>query len=440
MRDIFIFDFDGVIVDSVSALKRIYYDFLAQFDKKGNDKEFDSLNGVKLADIIKTLKSNYKLALSEKTLFDIYNQKIMCMYENVALNKGVARTLEFLSNKGYKIALASSAKYLEIITVLNRYKLTNFFDLIVSGDDVKRAKPLPDIYNAVKNKLGKANYFVVEDSLNGAISAKDAGMNVIFYGKTKFKYIYIYIYIYCITQILDFVLYRQLGCICVTNTDKIKIKLLAKKLKISEKKEKIVDEIWQNESKKRKLFNGKILSLSGYFFEKNSFVIECFEVEYKYFLANLKADFLNLNIKPIGISGIIVDELKQTLVATRQNVTLYNGFYELIPSGSLETSGHKILYKNDLKRELKQEAGILDDKILAITPLCFCLDTKQNVYDICAKICIKNSLNNILKFKNNSEYKNIQIKNIDSIFVKKYDFVPTSSLILHILKNSYHKD
>ena len=45
-----------------------------------------------------------------------------------------------------------------------------------------------------------------------------------------------------------------------------------------------------------------------------------------------------------------------------------------------------------------------------------------------------------LKFKNNSEYKNIQIKNIDSIFVKKYDFVPTSSLILHILKNSYHKD
>ena len=193
MRDIFVFDFDGVIVDSVSALKRIYYDFLAQFDRKGNDKEFDSLNGVKLADIIKTLKSNYKLVLSEKTLFDIYNQKIMRMYENVALNKGVARTLEFLSNKGYKIALASSAKYLEIITVLNRYKLTNFFDLIVSGDDVKRAKPLPDIYNAVKNKLGKANYFVVEDSLNGAISAKDAGMNVIFYGKTKFKYIYIYI-------------------------------------------------------------------------------------------------------------------------------------------------------------------------------------------------------------------------------------------------------
>lgn len=189
MRDIFVFDFDGVIVDSVSALKRIYYDFLAQFDKKGNDKEFDSLNGVKLADIIKTLKSNYKLALSEKTLFDIYNQKIMRMYENVALNKGVARTLEFLSNKGYKIALASSAKYLEIITVLNRYKLTNFFDLIVSGDDVKRAKPLPDIYNAVKNKLGKANYFVVEDSLNGAISAKDAGMNVIFYGKTNFIYI-----------------------------------------------------------------------------------------------------------------------------------------------------------------------------------------------------------------------------------------------------------
>ncbi|MDY4451935.1 MAG: hypothetical protein SPE37_07435 [Campylobacter sp.] len=89
---------------------------------------------------------------------------------------------------------------------------------------------------------------------------------------------------------------------------------------------------------------------------------------------------------------------------------------------------------------MKQEAGILDDEILAITPLCFCLDIKQNVYDICAKICIKNSLNNILKFKNNSEYKNIQIKNIDSIFVKKYDFVPTSSLILHILKNSYHKD
>lgn len=38
MRDIFVFDFDGVIVDSVSALKRIYYDFLAQFDKKATTK------------------------------------------------------------------------------------------------------------------------------------------------------------------------------------------------------------------------------------------------------------------------------------------------------------------------------------------------------------------------------------------------------------------
>ena len=121
MRDIFVFDFDGVIVDSVSALKRIYYDFLAQFDKKGNDKEFDSLNGVKLADIIKTLKSNYKLALSEKKLFDIYNQKIMHMYENVALNKGVARTLEFLSNKGYCTIIKSNS-------LLANFSLSSFED------------------------------------------------------------------------------------------------------------------------------------------------------------------------------------------------------------------------------------------------------------------------------------------------------------------------
>ena len=68
---ILIFDFDGVIVDSVSSLYEVYIDFLEEFGITGNQEEFNSLNGPKLSEIISFLKNKYHLQKDEKELLEI---------------------------------------------------------------------------------------------------------------------------------------------------------------------------------------------------------------------------------------------------------------------------------------------------------------------------------------------------------------------------------
>jgi HAD superfamily hydrolase (TIGR01509 family) len=71
--------------------------------------------------------------------------------------------------------------------VVSRFKLKRYFDAIVSAEEVgSRGKPAPDIYLWTANKLDiqPADCLVVEDSTNGILSAKAAGMKVVGY-RTK---------------------------------------------------------------------------------------------------------------------------------------------------------------------------------------------------------------------------------------------------------------
>ena len=65
---VFIFDFDGVIVDSLTALYETYINFLHKYGHDGNQSEFDFLNGPKLDFIVSYLKEKYDLPPKELEL------------------------------------------------------------------------------------------------------------------------------------------------------------------------------------------------------------------------------------------------------------------------------------------------------------------------------------------------------------------------------------
>lgn len=97
------------------------------------------------------------------------------------MKKGVTDILDYLTNKKYKIALASSTSTKSVMHHLNDTKIKDYFDVIVCGDQVERSKPEPDIYIKAAELLGlppKACY-AVEDSKNGLLSAHRAGCQVI---------------------------------------------------------------------------------------------------------------------------------------------------------------------------------------------------------------------------------------------------------------------
>ena len=65
--------------------------------------------------------------------------------------------------------------------VVSKFELEDYFSCILSGEEVENGKPAPDIYVETAKKLGivPEECIVIEDSKNGVMAAKEAGMKCI---------------------------------------------------------------------------------------------------------------------------------------------------------------------------------------------------------------------------------------------------------------------
>ena len=94
---------------------------------------------------------------------------------------GVHELLEWLKESDYKVGLASSTKRESILKCLGNAGITDYFEVIISGDMVEHSKPEPDIYLLACKELGVEpdEAYAIEDSFNGIRSAYTAGMKPI---------------------------------------------------------------------------------------------------------------------------------------------------------------------------------------------------------------------------------------------------------------------
>jgi len=181
-----IFDLDGVIVDTAKyhylAWKRLAKELGFEFTEKDNER----LKGVSRMESLEILLSvggiriddeNVKLQLAEKKnkwYVDYINQ----MTKDEIL-PGVIEFLELLKKAGIKIAIGSASK--NTITILERIGLKDFFDAIIDGTKISKAKPDPEVFLKAAEELGvrPEECCVFEDAVAGIQAAKSAGMKVI---------------------------------------------------------------------------------------------------------------------------------------------------------------------------------------------------------------------------------------------------------------------
>ena len=79
-----------------------------------------------------------------------------------------------------RLAIATSSVGASARPFLERHGVRAFFDVVVTGEEVERGKPFPDLYLRASEKLGEAANacLVIEDALSGVAAAKTAGMRV----------------------------------------------------------------------------------------------------------------------------------------------------------------------------------------------------------------------------------------------------------------------
>ena len=178
----FIFDLDGVIVDTAK------YHYLA-WRKMANLLGFDisltqneALKGVsREASLQKILtwgnkelsKEDFEKCLKQKN--EDYLAYISKMTASDIL-VDVKKTLVFLKDQGQQIALGSASKNARLI--LEKMELMPFFKVIVDGNDVTKGKPDPEVFLTAASKLGVApeNCIVFEDAVAGIEAANKGGM------------------------------------------------------------------------------------------------------------------------------------------------------------------------------------------------------------------------------------------------------------------------
>jgi beta-phosphoglucomutase len=102
-----------------------------------------------------------------------------CLTDSV-LVPGVDRALRYFA-KHFPIGLATSASMDDVTPTLERYKIKDYFDVLLTIESVARPKPHPEIYLKAAQALevDPEKSFVFEDSPTGATAARAAGMNVI---------------------------------------------------------------------------------------------------------------------------------------------------------------------------------------------------------------------------------------------------------------------
>jgi HAD superfamily hydrolase (TIGR01509 family) len=173
-------DFDGTLIDSIKGLYKAYMELLELYEIEGNKNEFNGLNGPSTFEIVEILKEKHDLLPTTNEIYDKYIELIDKNYSESKAFKDSESFLLKLNNQKIKTVLVTSSRSIACLPIINRLGWESYIDSYVWGEDVKNSKPSPDIYlKALKQANVESNeVIVIEDSVNGVLSASDAGLIV----------------------------------------------------------------------------------------------------------------------------------------------------------------------------------------------------------------------------------------------------------------------
>lgn len=179
-----IFDMDGVLIDSEPIHKSINQDFFKEIGVPVSDKEYEEkFVGLPLEQMFVQLKERNNIEASREELLKECAQRIYNGFEKADLTaaQGVKELLEEIRNMGLNLAVGSSSTPDLISLVINKIGLSEYFDHLVSGYEVKHGKPNPDIFLHIAGifESSPTDCLVIEDSSLGVEASSRAKMKTI---------------------------------------------------------------------------------------------------------------------------------------------------------------------------------------------------------------------------------------------------------------------
>jgi beta-phosphoglucomutase len=187
MRNIkaFIFDLDGVIVDTAKYHYLAWKDLANSLGFDFTEHDNERLKGVSRVRSLEILLEIGGKVFDERLKTELATQKnkqyvgLISKMTPDEILPGVTEFLKSTKDAGIKIALGSASKNAPLI--LEKIGLGHFFDAVIDGNQVSKAKPDPEVFLKGASAVGVQNSqcVVFEDAVAGIEAAKNAGMTAI---------------------------------------------------------------------------------------------------------------------------------------------------------------------------------------------------------------------------------------------------------------------
>jgi len=177
-----LFDMDGVLIESEFLMRDSAIQALADYGIQAKHEDFLEFTGMGedrfVGGVAEKHGHTYVTAMKDLA-YDYYGKRVMA---EAHIPEGVKEMLQTLHAKGITLAVCSAADLRKV-----RYNIQaigvdeSIFTALVTGSDVERKKPFPDIYleGARQVRMKPEDCLVVEDAISGIQAAHAAGMDAV---------------------------------------------------------------------------------------------------------------------------------------------------------------------------------------------------------------------------------------------------------------------
>ena len=177
-----LFDMDGVLIESEYLMRASAIRALADYGVQARHEDFLEFTGMGEDRFVGGVAEKYGLTYvtdMKELAYDYFGQDVK---EQAHIPEGVKKMLLELHSRGYILAVCSAADLRKVKYNIQAIGVEeSLFSALVTGSDVKRKKPFPDIYLEGARRVGiaPADCLVVEDAISGILAAHAAGMDAV---------------------------------------------------------------------------------------------------------------------------------------------------------------------------------------------------------------------------------------------------------------------
>jgi putative hydrolase of the HAD superfamily len=175
-----IFDFDGLLVDT----EIIWYEIFEAYFRENHNYKFEieaynKMVGTSGNAILKGLFDRFGVDHDTEMqgIGEVFKQRS----NKLGFMPGIEALIDTIKEMGLQMGVATSSPYERPNRILSAMNTKHLFDYILGREDVEHAKPAPDLFLKALDTMGlkRDEVIVFEDSYNGYLAAKAAGIDVV---------------------------------------------------------------------------------------------------------------------------------------------------------------------------------------------------------------------------------------------------------------------